>query len=90
MQSGAATLRIAYDAPYGQQGAALYRFQSGDAYYVASRMEPLDARRIIPSFDEPRFKVPFKVSITAPASDKAFFNTREVGAETLAAGYGEP
>ncbi len=37
MQSGAATLRIAYDAPYGQQGAALYRFKSGDAYYVASQ-----------------------------------------------------
>ena len=86
MQSGAATLRIAYDAPYGQQGAALYRFKSGEAYYVASQMEPLDARRVIPSFDEPRFKVPFKVSVTAPASDKAFFNTREVGAETLATG----
>lgn len=86
MQAGPATLRIAYDAPYGEQGAALYRFQSGDTYYVASQMEPLDARRVIPSFDEPRFKVPLDVSITAPASEKAFFNTTEVGSETLANG----
>jgi alanyl aminopeptidase len=43
-------------------------------------MEPLDARRALPCFDEPRFKVPFNVSVTAPQTDKVLFNTQEMGA----------
>jgi len=53
---------------------------SGLAYLIG-------AREAFPSFDEPRFKVPFTVSITAPADDFVYANTPEISVETLSDGW---
>ena len=37
-------------------------------------MEPIDARRMFPGFDEPGFKTPFTVMVTAPKDLKVFAN----------------
>jgi aminopeptidase N len=37
-------------------------------------MEPIDARRMFPGFDEPGFKTPFTVTVTAPKDLKVFAN----------------
>ncbi|XP_030382477.1 aminopeptidase N [Scaptodrosophila lebanonensis] len=43
--------------------------------YFATNMRPNNARRVIPCFDEPEFKVPFTVSIARPKEFVILFNT---------------
>src|SRR6185295_16171771 len=38
------------------------------------QFEPANARRVFPSFDEPGFKTPFEVTITAPKEDAVVSN----------------
>jgi alanyl aminopeptidase len=59
------------------EGSALFKTLRGNDAYVASQLEPLGARQIFPSFDEPAFKVPFDVSIIAQANHVVVTNTPE-------------
>lgn len=45
----------------------LYRFQHQGDWYAATQFEATDARRMAPCFDEPAFKVPLHLTLTAPA-----------------------
>ena len=38
-------------------------------------MEPSDARRMLPTWDEPAFRARFKLTVDVPASFKAYSNT---------------
>jgi alanyl aminopeptidase len=76
--AGFATLELTYDAPFNTSANALFKTVRGDDDYVASQLEPLGARQIFPSFDEPAFKVPFDVTITARADHVAITNTPEI------------
>ncbi len=42
---------------------------------IATTMEPTDARRLLPSWDEPAFRARFKLSIDVPATFSAYSNT---------------
>jgi alanyl aminopeptidase len=73
---GDIVLRLGYKGNLRQdEVAGLFRRQVADDWYVLSQMEPLDARRVFPGFDEPGYKVPFTVSVTTANGDLAFFNT---------------
>jgi alanyl aminopeptidase len=73
--AGPATLIFDYDAPFGQSLSGLYKVMvRGDAY-AFTQFESTDARRAFPSFDEPGFKTPFSVAVTAPGADKVIANT---------------
>lgn len=74
LAAGRHTLRFTYDAPFQDGASGLYRAKVGDDWYAWTQMEAIDARRMFPSFDEPRHKTPFSVTITADASLKAFAN----------------
>lgn len=83
---GAATLEITYDAPFDDELSGVYRVSdAAGASYAFSQFEATDARRAFPCFDEPGFKVPFHLSITAPNGMLAVANAperaREQGAE---------
>ncbi|XP_055634884.1 aminopeptidase N [Toxorhynchites rutilus septentrionalis] len=43
--------------------------------YFATHFRPHNARRVFPCFDEPSYKVPFKVSIVRPKGYHTLFNT---------------
>jgi len=79
MPPGPATLEIAFEAPFARSLSGLYRVEAGGDAYAFTQMEPLDARRAFPCFDEPSFKVPFSVSLVVREGDKAIANTRATG-----------
>ncbi|HKE43374.1 MAG TPA: M1 family metallopeptidase [Steroidobacteraceae bacterium] len=83
---GAATIHLAYSAGFRTGAEGFFRVQAGDGFYVFSQMEPIDARRAFPGFDEPRFKTPFAISIVAPAGNEAVSNAPLTATEKLADG----
>ena len=75
---GVAELRIAYHAPLDAKMRGLYRADSGGKSYAFTQLEPADARRMMPCFDDPMFKTPFELSVTAPRADRVFSNANSV------------
>ena len=59
-------LTLDYRAPYNTKLEGIHKVSRAGEQYVVTQMEPISARLGIPSFDEPRFKTPWTVSITAP------------------------
>ncbi|MEO0982741.1 MAG: M1 family metallopeptidase [Pseudomonadota bacterium] len=83
LPTGAATIVIDYEAPYNFGLAGLYHAAQADRDYLASQMQAIDARRMTPSFDEPRFKTPWTLIVTAPAGDKVIANAPLRASSTL-------
>jgi alanyl aminopeptidase len=79
MPAGAGTLSFEYDAPYDGSLAGLYKVTSRGDAYAFTQFESIDARRAFPGFDEPGFKTPFDISVTAPSADKVIGNTPVTG-----------
>ena len=73
--AGSATLHFEYTGKIGSSAEGLYRVQVDKNWYVYSQMEPIDARRVFPSFDEPGFKTPFDITVISPKEDKVVSNT---------------
>jgi alanyl aminopeptidase len=80
---GNATLVIDYRAPYNFGLAGLYKATQNDRPYLATQMEPIDARRMFPGFDEPRFKTPWTLSVTAPTGNQVITNAPLTGTSQL-------
>ncbi len=74
--AGKATLVFDYEAPFGTQLSGLYKIAHRGDSYAFTQFEPVSARTVFPSFDEPGFKTPFQLSVTAPAADKVVSNTQ--------------
>ena len=72
---GTATLRVAYQglAP-AKETVGLFRQKDGDNWYALTQFQPDDARRAVPCFDEPGFKVPWQLTLRVPGSQRAFAN----------------
>jgi alanyl aminopeptidase len=77
LPAGEAELRIDYDAPFAGDLAGLYRATEGQQSYAYTQFEATDARRAFPCFDEPGFKTPYEISITAPRGLTALSNAPE-------------
>ena len=86
LPAGRVTLTFDYDAPFMTGSEGLYRAKVGDDWYAWTQFEPIDARRMFPSFDEPGFKTPFTLTITAPTAQKVFANTPEIAHGTAGGG----
>ncbi|MCB2107230.1 MAG: M1 family metallopeptidase [Rhodobacteraceae bacterium] len=84
--AGPATIEVVYSAPFNRRLEGLYRSDEGGDSYAFSQMEPIFARLAFPSFDEPRFKTPFDVAVTAHAEHVVVSNTPETKVEQLANG----
>jgi len=80
LPAGKVTLKFDYITGFRSGAEGLFHAKVGDNWYAWTQMEPLDARRMFPGFDEPGFKTPFTVTITAPSTVKAFANAPELGA----------
>jgi alanyl aminopeptidase len=75
IQPGKYTLKIDFSAPYNRQSVGLYKTLDQGTPYLFTQFEMSDARRAFPVFDEPGYKIPFQLTITAPTSQKVYSNT---------------
>lgn len=82
LPAGPVTFAFAWDAPFGDGPAGLYRIKVGDAWYVWSQLQSIDARAVFPSFDEPGFKTPFTVTLRTPPGLLALSNAPRTGSST--------
>lgn len=78
LTAGRATIRVEYTAPFNSSANALYSVERDGLHYAATQLQPIAARQIFPSFDDPGFKVPFDITITAVNGDTIVTTTPEV------------
>ncbi|MFT5132725.1 MAG: aminopeptidase N, partial [Gammaproteobacteria bacterium] len=69
LSTGPQILNIEFTHPYSKTGSGLYRFTDPEdnKIYIYSDLEPYDANRIFPSFDQPDLKASYDVQVEAPA-----------------------
>ncbi len=63
-----------------------YKAGPADKTMIATTMEPSDARRLLPTWDEPVFRATFKLTVDLPAHFKAYSNTPVEHEEKLEGG----
>ncbi|MCP3139085.1 M1 family metallopeptidase [Pyxidicoccus xibeiensis] len=66
-----------------ERSRGIYGQEEGGEHYLYTFFEPVDARRAFPCFDEPAFKVPWKLSFTVKAGHVALANHPIVSREPL-------
>jgi aminopeptidase N len=73
---GPAVLAVSYRGPIDDvRSRGLYRVREGDGeWYAYTFFEPIDARRVMPCFDEPAFKVPWRLRLRVREGDVALAN----------------
>ena len=83
--AGRRQLELSFAGKIGAQSQGLYhvRYETGEGERVmlATQMEPVDARRMFPGWDEPAFRATFRLTVTLPENFMAVSNT-PVEAET--------
>src|ERR1043166_9229254 len=84
LAAGLHRLRISFTARINRFGSGLffvdYPTGEGIKRMISSKLEPADARRIFPCWDEPAFKASFALTVTVPRTHLAVGNmpvTRE-------------
>jgi cytosol alanyl aminopeptidase len=82
LQAGNYVLTLSFKAPFNTRSVGLYKTQSQGQNYVFTQFEMSDARRAFPVFDEPAYKFPYQLEITAPAAAEVFSNTPEISGRT--------
>ncbi len=76
-------LELEFEGPYNRQAVGLYKTIEQGTPYLFSQFEFTDARRAFPLFDEPIFKIPFQLTISAPKGQQVYSNTRHCCIKTM-------
>ena len=74
LDAGPATVRIRYAGSLNDRLRGFYISRANNRKYAVTQLEPTDARRVFPAFDEPAFKATFAVTLTLDAGDTAISN----------------
>jgi cytosol alanyl aminopeptidase len=76
LPAGAWVLSLQYEGRYVTDSTVGAYLQSeAGRRYVATKLEPVHARRVFPFFDEPDLKVPWRLTLDVPADLVAVANT---------------
>ncbi|BBD96953.1 aminopeptidase [Sphingobium amiense] len=72
--AGRYILSIAYSGTVQRSGSGLFALDEQGKRYLFTQLEAADARRLIPSWDEPSFKATFTVKALVPSGATAISN----------------
>jgi alanyl aminopeptidase len=76
LPAGAASLTLRYQGELSTKNTSwLFQVKEGDEPYAVTQFEPIDARRAFPCFDEPGFKVPWRLTLHVKKEHLALHNT---------------
>ncbi len=78
IEPGRHQLELEFEAAYNHHSVGLYQFRDGGRAYLSTQFEMSEARRCFPCFDEPGFKIPFQLTVTAPARDNVYSNSPQL------------
>jgi alanyl aminopeptidase len=88
VKRGAATLHLTYSGRFSSRDSrGFFRQQDENRWYVVSQFEPVHARLAFPCFDEPRFKVPWQLTVEIRGDQRAFSNTPIASERELPDGF---
>ena len=76
--SGDASIHIRFRGVLNDKLRGFYISKSDRRKYAVTQMEPTDARRAFPSFDEPAFKATYDISLVVDDGDTAISNAKIV------------
>jgi|CXWL01.1.fsa_nt_gi aminopeptidase N len=90
LRAGRNTLSIAYRGQIQQQSFGLfavdYDVEGGTERMLSTQFEAADARRFVPSWDEPSSKATFQLAVVVPENRMAVSNMPEARVERLSGG----
>ena len=86
LPAGEGVIRLTYETPFNLNLNSAYKVERGEDAYIVTQMEPLGAREAFPSFDEPKYKQPFTLSITSPEGNVAVSNTPKLSETPMEGG----
>jgi len=78
LPAGPVTLLFDYIGQIGDNASGLFHVKVDDRWYSWSQLESIDARRVFPSFDEPGFKQPFRITVTTRPGLAVITNMPEI------------
>ena len=88
LPGAAYSLELAYrgrvEVPARGLYAVGYKIDGAPARMLSTQLEPTEARRVLPAFDEPVFRMPYTVSVRAPAGYQVLANMPSTGTAAVA------
>ena len=77
LRPGPARLRVAFEGRLSRvESEALFAVREAGEWYLFSQFEPIAARKAFPCFDEPSYKIPWTLTVRAPAGLVVLSNAR--------------
>lgn len=81
---GAARLHLEYKGEINKKDTAgVFSLREGGEWYAFTQFEPIRARRVFPSFDEPGYKVPWQLALMVRGEHVAVSNTPAISESPL-------
>ncbi|MDP6637345.1 MAG: M1 family metallopeptidase [Phycisphaerae bacterium] len=75
LSPGKYTLKIAFAKEFNRKGVAIYKTRHDGEAYVFTQFEPEFARAAFPCWDEPEFKIHWRMTLKVPKDHLAVSNT---------------
>jgi len=75
LKPGRYTLKIEFAKEFNRKGVAIYKTEHAGAAYVFTQFEPEFAREAFPCWDDPGFKIKWRMTLKAPRDHLVVSNT---------------
>ena len=75
LRPGRYTLKIKFTKDFNRKGVAIYKTEHAGEPYVFTQFEPQYAREAFPCWDDPSFKINWRITVRAPKDHMVVSNT---------------